>query len=50
MPLLSGPELNTMVLGITKLGMELPIINCKLTLPLQLREMNFKKNIREDLA
>lgn len=43
------PGLNTVVLSISKLGTELPIMNCKLTLPPQLKELNLRDSIREDL-
>lgn len=43
------PGLNTMVLGIGKPSTELPIMSYKLTLPPQLRELNLRDSIRENL-
>lgn len=38
-----------MVLSISKVDTELPIMNCKLTLPPQLRELNLRDLVREDV-
>lgn len=49
MPHVPWAELNTMVPSINKLSIVPPIINCKLTIPPQLKELNLRGSIREDL-